>query len=1113
VKPIELKAMPTDRGSCFREELLHLARRSCLCRLAPGYLYLEGLFHLGESLAGARETRLLVANLTHHETLEQIAQRYHRLEPMRDAAEARKHVSRPQGRQIVAGTLAGSRRCLELMVQTQINQQRGRMILDLLDNKLLQVRVHLAGSFGLRAYIFEPQEATVAAARVGLVGSDNVLLPPDQSPTDHCQMISEPGQCDSLIQWFDQLWDQGVDISAELADEIRKSWIGELATPYDIYMKALYTLVRDRVEFEAVESLLDDDIVDRLAEFQLSAFRQAIQIINDYGGVFVADVVGLGKSYIGAAILKHFERTEHVRPLVLCPATLVEMWERYNEAHRLHAQVLSIGALRTSSGGSNPLVDDFRYRDRDFVLIDESHAFRNPGTQRYELLRDFMARGRRRACLLTATPRNRSAWDIYHQIKLFHQEDRTVLPIDPPNLRDFFRSVERGEQKLPDLLSNLLIRRTRNHILRFYGHDAETNRPVDPSRFGPYREGQRRAYVLVGGKKQFFPRRDLTTIEYSIEQTYQGLYGRIRQFLTPPPHPDSGEAQPERLHFARYDLWNYVAEDHQDREPYVQLRTTTAGLHGLVRVLLFKRFESSVEAFRCSVRRMILAHRAFLAALHQGFIPAGEEAQAVLREVGDLEEDETVEALREVSGRYAIADFDNARLIHDMAHDLQLLERVQALVEPITPERDEKLVVLRDRLGRPPLKEGKRLIFTQFADTARYLQRYLQSENRPGACVELMLSGERNKGAMIGRFAPRANPEHACPDPEREIGTLVTTDVMAEGLNLQDCDKIVNYDLHWNPVRLIQRFGRIDRIGSEFDHIHGFNFLPEAGLERNLGLRQILRQRIREIHETIGEDASILEADERLNEEAMYAIYESRGEGLAALEEEPDPESVYLAEAEELLRLLREKEPEEYARIAALPDGIRSAKKAGANGLFVFCKVGAYRELRLVDEAGHLISDDLPRLLGLLKCAKETPRLAFPEHLVNVLVGTQRQFAEEAEQRRTGQIHAHALTHSQRYVLRELRELHSSTEDTTVQARCQQLEQAYRLPLPQAVNRVLNPLRRDGVSGENLVRALLAIYHEHQLRDHHVGDSDGVGREWPHLVCSEGFVRVSRREG
>jgi hypothetical protein len=175
----------------------------------------------------------------------------------------------------------------------------------------------------------------------------------------------------------------------------------------------------------------------------------------------------------------------------------------------------------------NLLLDEERYRDRDFVLVDESHNFRNTGTQRYRVLQDFLQNGDRRCALITATPRNKSVWDIYNQLRLFHLGDVTNLPIDPPDLRQYFKLAEQGERPLPALLSNILIRRTRQHILRWYGFDADTHQRVDPDNFGPYRQGERRAYVEVAGQSQFFPKRQLKTIEYSIEATYRGLYTRL----------------------------------------------------------------------------------------------------------------------------------------------------------------------------------------------------------------------------------------------------------------------------------------------------------------------------------------------------------------------------------------------------------------------------------------------------------------------------------------------------------------------------------------------------------------------------------------------------------
>ena len=208
------------------------------------------------------------------------------------------------------------------------------------------------------------------------------------------------------------------------------------------------------------------------------------------------------------------------------------------------------------------------------------------------------------ACFLTATPRNKTAWDVYNQIKLFHQDDKTDLPVDPADLKQYFKLIDDGQKRLPDLLAHILIRRTRNHILRWYGYDSVTHQPVDPSRFREYMDGDKRAYVLVAGKHQFFPKRELETIDYSIEDTYRGLYQELRGYLGKPRKTTSDPLPPE-LTYARYGLWRYVKIAKQKHEPYASLHRAGSNLRGLVRVLLFKRFESSVFAFQETIRRLL----------------------------------------------------------------------------------------------------------------------------------------------------------------------------------------------------------------------------------------------------------------------------------------------------------------------------------------------------------------------------------------------------------------------------------------------------------------------------------------------------------------------------
>ena len=1082
-------------------------------RFAVGYFFLSGFTSIAEKLAGIKELRLLIGNTTNRETLEQLAEGYRRLELVRDAAEAQTYPKRAETRQMANETAENIRSSMELMDQTDEAEALVKTLVRMIEEKRLKVKVYTKGRLHAKAYIFDygtlfdsdgkPVERHEKG--IAIVGSSNLTLSGVTHNTELNVVVQGNDNHTELGHWFDDLWQEAQDFDEILMQEMQQSWAVILVRPYDIYMKTLYSLVKDRIEGGDDKDILwDDEITRDLADFQKVAVRQAIQMIRDYGGAFVSDVVGLGKSYIGAAIVKHLERTDRVKPLIICPASLVDMWERYNELYELNARVLSMGYLHEDNDGtSDILLKDIIYRDRDLILIDESHNFRYPDTQRYKVMQRFLSTGKR-CCFLTATPRNKSAWDIYHQIKLFHQDDKTDLPIDPPDLRQYFRLIEKGEKKLPDLLANILIRRTRNHILRWYGYDSVTHQPVDPSRFREYMDGQRRAYVLVGGRHQFFPKRELETIEYSIEETYRGLYHEIRGYLGKAHRGQPIKPLSNELTYARYGLWNYVVKNKQKQEPYTNLQRAGANLRGLTRVLLFKRFESSVYAFRETIRRLLTVHERFLGALLQGIVPAGDAAQDILYEPNQAEEQDLVDALRQASGRYKAEDFDIDKLQEHVGHDIQLLRKILQLVEPINPKHDDKLQTLKRWLGKMPLKDGKRLVFTQYADTARYLFDNLNPGGKSDD-IEVIFSGDKSKARVVGRFAPKANPDYHFTSGESEITTLFTTDVLAEGLNLQDCDKIVNYDLHWNPVRLIQRFGRIDRIGSDYDVIYGYNFLPETGIERNLGLKQKLHNRIQEIHDTIGEDSAILDRTEQLNEEAMYAIYEKKGGQLSLFGDEED-EFVDLNEAEEILRQLKGEKPEEYERISNLRDGIRTAKPSTSKGLYVFCQAGNYQQLFHLDEAGNIITRDIPRILGTIKCGPALEGQKLPEGYNTVVMRVKRQFAEEFKHRQAEREHTLSLTQGQRYVLRELRVMFSTTEDENLKAQINILEKAFRGPVTMAVNKELNRVRRNGIMGQNLFEVLRDIYSQHNMREWL--DRRNLQTEEqpiPRVICSESF--------
>jgi superfamily II DNA/RNA helicase len=1113
--------MPHDiidnRHDLLVDQIRKILGSTDAARFAVGYFFLSGFTALADKLEHVTNLKLLIGNTTNRETLEQIAEGYKRLELVREAAEAQVYPKRNDVKRMATETATNIRTSVEVMDQTDEAECIVKTLARMIEEKRLFVRVYTKGRLHAKAYIFDYGPSydllgnlqTKLEEGVAVVGSSNLTLSGITHNTELNVVVHGNANHAELVRWFDELWNDAEDFDEALMQEIRQSWAMAFVRPYDVYMKALYTLVRDRLEGDDEKDILwDDEIANRLATFQRVAVKQAIQMIRVNGGAFVSDVVGLGKSYIGAAIVKHFERTDHARSLILCPKPLVDMWERYDEVYQLNARVLSTGYLTEGSNGSNILLDDVRFRDRDFLLVDESHNFRHPDTQRYKLVEAFLASGRP-VCFLTATPRNKSAWDVYYQIRLFHQQDKTDIPIDPPNLREYFKLIDKGERNLKDVLSNILIRRTRHHILRWYGYDAETQQPVDPAKFDDYLNGKRKAYVIVAGRHQFFPKRELETVEYSIEDTYQGLYQKLRGYIgkaSTGAAPVNGKL-PDELTYARYGLWHYVKKEKQKQEPYASLARAGRNLRGLMRILMFKRFESSVYAFQETIGRMITMHERFLDALKKGVVPAGEGAQAILYEPSAAEEQDLVDALRQVSGRYVLADFDAEKLKKQIEHDLKLLRRMLELVEPITPDKDAKFQKLKRVLKQAPLKEGKRLIFTQYADTADYLYKNLNPGGKADD-IEVIYSGDKSKAKIVGRFAPKANPEYRFDESvEFELMTLIATDVLAEGLNLQDCNKIINYDLHWNPVRLIQRFGRIDRIGSDHEVVYGFNFLPELGIERNLGLHERLHNRIQEIHDTIGEDSKILDRTEQLNEEAMYAIYDKKSLGSESLEYEDGDEFLDLNEAEEILRQLRSDDPAEYDRIANLRDGIRTAKPSEQKGMFVFCQAGRYQQLFLLDCNGEIVSRDIPRVLGTVKCGPELQGQALQDGYNAAVMKVKRIFDEEVKQRESERQHTLSLTLGQRYVIRELSVLFRASEDEDQKGQITLLEKAFRSPLTKALLRELNLLRKNGVAGEALFKNLVRLYNQHNLRDW-LDRRSGQSQEdeYPRIVCSEALV-------
>ena len=351
--------MPThdiidNRSEKLVDHLSQMLGSSERARFAVGYLFLSGLTSVAKRLLNLKELRLLIGNTTNRETVEMLAEGYRRLDLAAEEVKRQAYPKRTEAGKMAQETAGNLRDSVELMDQTDEAEELIAGLIQMIQEKRLKVRVYTKGRLHAKAYIcdygkvFDPAGQEVARHEKGIavVGSSNLTLAGLTHNTELNVIVQGNQNHEELVRWFDDLWKESQEFDETLMMELQSSWAAAQVRPYDIYMKTLFALVKDRLEGEEEQELLwDDEIFRKLANFQKVAVRQSVQMIRDFGGGFVADVVGLGKSYIGAAIVKHFERTDHARPLIICPAPLKEMWERYNEVYQLNARVLSMGYL------------------------------------------------------------------------------------------------------------------------------------------------------------------------------------------------------------------------------------------------------------------------------------------------------------------------------------------------------------------------------------------------------------------------------------------------------------------------------------------------------------------------------------------------------------------------------------------------------------------------------------------------------------------------------------------------------------------------------------------------------------------------------------------------
>ena len=772
-----------------------------------------------------------------------------------------------------------------------------------------------------------------------------------------------------LDRWFRENWEASGDFKDELITLLDASKFGQKDyTPYQVYMKALFEYFKDDL---ATNAPTPGKSAVELAEFQEDAVKKARLILARYDGVLIGDSVGLGKTWIGKKLLEDYAYHLRQKAVVICPASLRQMWTTELRDVTIAATILSQEELGQAGFDPGPV------GDADVILIDESHNFRNRTTQRYENLeRVISSNGRRgkdgsrkKLIMLTATPINNNIFDLYNQIALITGGDRSYF--SGAGIGDLYRFFLNARRNVADneigvalfnLLEEVVIRRTRAFVRKTYPE------------------------AMINGEKITWPERRLKTVHYDLESTYGGIYDKVVAAI-------------EDLQLAPYQLETYKKAG-VERDEFEQGREEA--LAGIFRSRYLKRFESSVDAFRISVRRALEFTRTFESYFLEGKLLDSTSFQNAMRYLSrEDEEEETtptgradeLDANEEASELLAgLPELDTAqydlRGIHQaLQHDADSLAELWRLVSSITPDKDAKLQTLKGLLSTD-LKGQKVIVFTYYRDTARYVYRELAGD--PGADFRLQAGepmirrmdggaspGERVR--LVQAFAPHSNNREDLAGSDREIDILVSTDVLSEGQNLQDCGVLVNYDLHWNPTRMVQRAGRIDRIGSKHPLLWVYNMFPEEGLEKLLRLVESLSRKITDIDRSGFLDVSVLgEVVHPRNFNTLRRILDEDG---SVIEEQE--QFAELASNEFLLHQLQNLlDTGAREMLDELPDGIHSGlARAGERGMFFYFTApgrrgeGRSHFWRYYDMNRDRVLDNRFLIANLIACAPDTPRV------------------------------------------------------------------------------------------------------------------------------------------
>jgi superfamily II DNA or RNA helicase len=1009
-----------------------------------------------------------------------------------------------------------------------------------LKNKQVVVKLHLA--FPLHAKLYLAYREDYNSPVIGYLGSSNLTFSGLSKQGELNVDVTDKDSGLRLEQWFQDRWDDQYswDITGELVKIIDESWAREIPLkPYYVYMKIAYHLSQE-ARSGIAEFSVPKPLRKVLLPFQQNAVQVAARHLHKRGGVMIGDVVGLGKTITATALAKMFEDDFGYQTLIICPPNLREMWNDYKLEYGLRVEVMSLGEVQNKLKHTRP----FR-----IVIIDESHNLRNREGRRYRAIREYLYQAGSKVILLTATPYNKSYVDMSSQLRLFLDEDAN-LGISPDRyIKEIGGKVEfEAQHQVKDttlaafeksgysedwslLMRLFLVRRTRSFIKNNYALTDPTNN---------------RKYIEFPGEakgemiKSYFPDRIPAKVQYPFKKSdSEDQYARL--------YSDEVVNIINHLYLPRYGLGHKDYEDKKiietitAEETRIKDKLAKAGkqLRGFARTNLFKRLESSGYSFLLSISRHVLRNYLFIYAIENNLeFPVGRQEGDIISDILYTDEDpesggvdrfitSEAEYMRLAKEYYSV--LSNQKQKYEWIRSVLFNETFKKNIESDTLDllkileksktweqsKDRQLNALYDLVAKKYPNE-KIIVFTQYADTAYYL--YNSLEQRGLRDLERVSGASEDATDIARRFSPQSNSGHSGNRSAllpSEIRVLVATDVLSEGQNLQDCHIVVNYDLPWAIIRLIQRAGRVDRIGQKSDKIYCYSFLPEDGLETILDLRRRLQKRIKENAEAVGSDEVFFDGDP-VNIKDLY------NEKAGLLDDEDDGDVDLASYCYQLWKNGCDKHPELKKIVPELPDVVYATKKAemsplgdaigeagelpirkAETGVIVYARTSDDNDsLAWIDEKGGVISQSPQEILKALKCDYDEPPLHRQENH-HALTTKAIEYISELNDKIGGQLgrktgaRYRAFTRIDQWLLANKDGLFITEEIKRTH------QDIYRFPLKEDAIDAVNRELKSGIDDEKLVEMLCSLNEQDKLC---IKNEDEQKVKEARIICSMGLV-------